>query len=322
MARVVFLGTPFFGVPVLEALVRHHEVVAVVTQPDRPVGRGRRTLEAPEVKRAAERHGLRVLQPVNLRRDRATVQELRGVGADVFVLAAFGQILRQEVLDIPPHGCIGVHASLLPKWRGAAPIAAAILHGELETGITLMLTDAGMDTGAIIAQEALAIAPDDTTGTLTERLARLGARLLIDTLPAWLAGAITPRPQDDALATYAPMISRDDAHIDWRRSAREIDCLIRAYTPWPGAFTTLDGETLKVVRAHPTAGEGAPVLPGTVMEVGGGLGVQTGEGVIILDAVQLAGRRVMDAAAFARGRRGFVGSVLGSEAAPDTLRGR
>lgn len=312
MARVVFLGTPSFGVPVLEALVRHHEVVAVVTQPDRPAGRGRRTLEAPEVKLAAQRHALRVLQPTSLRRDREVVRALREVGADVFVLAAFGQILRQEVLDIPPHGCIGVHASLLPKYRGAAPIAAAILHCERETGITLMRTDAGMDTGDIIAQEALAIAPDDTTETLTERLAHLGARLVIETLPAWLAGEIEPRPQDEAEATLAPMISREDARIDWRRSAREIDCLIRAYTPWPGAYTTLDGQILKVLRAHPAPDGDVGEPPGTVVEAGRAISVQTGEGMLVLDEVQLAGRKAVDAAAFARGRRGFVGSVLGA----------
>jgi len=316
MARVVFLGTPSFGVPVLEALVCHHEVVAVVTQPDRPAGRGRRTLEAPAVKIAAERHGLPVLQPISLRRDREVVRALRDFGADVFVLAAFGQILRQEVLDIPPHDCIGVHASLLPKYRGAAPIAAAILHCEHETGVTLMRTDAGMDTGDIVAQEALTIAADDTTETLTERLAHLGARMVIDTLPAWLAGEIEPRPQDDALATTAPMISRDDARIDWRRSAREIDCLIRAYTPWPGAYTTLDGQALKVGRAHPAEGDRAPGPPGTVVEVSRAIGVCTGEGLLVLDEVQLAGRKAMDAAAFARGRRGFVGAVLGAPDAP------
>lgn len=316
MARVVFLGTPSFGVPVLEALVRHHEVVAVVTQPDRPAGRGRRRLVAPAVKRAAEGHGLRVLQPVSLRRDREVVRALRDAEADVFVLAAFGQILRREVLDVPPHGCIGVHASLLPRWRGAAPVVAAILHCEGETGITLMRTDAGMDTGDIIAQEALAIAPDDTAETLTERLARLGARMLVDTLPRWLSGEIEPRPQDDALATYAPMISRDDARIDWRRPAREIDCLVRAYTPWPGAYTTLDGQTLKVVRAHPASGGDAPAPPGAVVEMDREIAVRAGEGVLILDEVQLAGRKAMDAVAFARGRRGFVGSILGAPDAP------
>lgn len=312
MARIVFLGTPSFGVPVLEALAQHHDVPAVVTQPDRPAGRGRRRLEASEVKRAAEGLGLRVLQPVSLRRDRAVVRALHEAGADVFVLAAFGQILRQEVLDIPPHGCIGVHASLLPRWRGSAPIAAAILHCEEETGVTLMRTDAGMDTGDIIVQEALSIAPDDTTETLTARLAQLGARMIIDALPAWLAGEIEPRPQDDGRATYAPMIAREDARIDWRRPAREVDCLIRAYTPWPGAYTMLDGEMLKVLRAHPIPGGGSDAPPGAVTAVEGQIGVQAGDGVLVLDAVQLAGRKAMDAGAFARGRRGFVGSVLGA----------
>jgi len=315
MARVVFLGTPSFGVPVLEALVRHHEVVAVVTQPDRPAGRGRQRLEAPEVKRAAQRLGLRVLQPANLRRDRQVLAELSAARADVFVLAAFGQILRQEVLDIPPYGCIGVHASLLPRWRGAAPIAAAILHGDRETGVTLMRTDAGMDTGDIIAQRALPIAPDDTTATLSERLADLGADLLVEVLPRWLAGEIEPRPQDDARATYAPVISRQDARIDWGRPVVEVDRLIRAYTPWPGAYTTVDGQMLKVVRAHPFGGKIGAVAPGTVVAAGKEIGVQTGDGVLVLDVVQLAGRKAMDAVAFAHGRRGFVGSRLGREAA-------
>lgn len=315
MARVVFLGTPSFGVPVLEALVQHHEVVAVVTQPDRPAGRGRKRVVAPEVKVAAARHGLRILQPDTLRRDREAVAALREAGADVFVLAAYGQILRQEVLDIPPHGCIGVHASLLPRWRGAAPIAAAILHCETETGVTLMLTDAGMDTGDIIAQEAMPIAADDTTETLSERLAHLGARMVIDALPAWLAGEIAPRPQDDSRATIAPMISREDARIDWARSAREIDCFIRAYTPWPGAYTTLNDQVLKVVRAHPAADSGGEASPGTVVAIGRAVGVQTGEGALVLDTVQLAGRKATDTAAFARGHRGFVGSVLGDSGA-------
>lgn len=314
MARVVFLSTPEFGVPVLEALSERHDVVAVVTQPDRRVGRGRARIHASPVKEAAVARGLKVLQPVRLRRDREALEELRQLQADVFVLAAFGQILPQEVLDIPPHGTIGVHASLLPKLRGAAPITVAILQGEQETGITLMLTDAGMDTGPIIAQRSLPIAPDDTTASLSEKLSRLGAELVIETLPRWLAGEITPVPQDDSQATYAPPISKEQGAIDWSRTAAEIDRQIRAFTPWPGAYTSFEGRNFKILRARPAAaGSPAPqnAAPGTVVNTGEGIGVVTGGGVLLLETVQLAGKGPVDARAFARGQRQFVGSVLG-----------
>lgn len=310
MARVVFMGTPEFGVPVLEALARQHEVAMVVTQPDRAAGRGRQQMAASAVKQAAMALGLPILQPASLRRDTAAVEALRQVGAEVLVIAAFGQILRPNVLAIPPRGCIGVHASLLPKYRGAAPIAAAILNGESETGVTLMLTDAGMDTGAIIAQASLTIAPDDTTATLSARLARLGADLLIETLPAWLAGEITPRPQDDALATAAPPIDKSQGRIDWRRSAAEIDRMIRAYTPWPGAFCLCEGKSLKVLRARPWPDWQGDAQPGVVLQTERGLGVATGEGLLLLDQLQLEGKKALDARPFAQGRRGFIQSIL------------
>lgn len=314
MARIVFLGTPAFGATILEALLAaQHEVVAVVTQPDRPAGRGRRQVAVPEVKRAALAHGLPVLQPESLRRDQATVERLRALAPDVLVLASFGQILRRPVLELAPHGCIGVHASLLPKYRGAAPIPAAILHGERETGITLMLTDAGMDTGPILAQEALAIAPRETTETLTARLADLGAALLLRTLPAWLNGEITPRPQDEALATYAPPIGKDDGTIDWSRPAEEIDRRIRAYTPWPGAYCGCQGAMLKVLRAHPLPQWRGDAQPGQVVRCGPAeIAVATGEGLLVLEEVQPAGRRAMDAFAFACGRGGLIGARLTS----------
>ncbi|MBN1401597.1 MAG: methionyl-tRNA formyltransferase [Anaerolineae bacterium] len=310
MARVVFFGTPEFGVPVLEALLAQHEVLAVVTQPDRPAGRGRRSLQAPPVKELAQARGVMALQPARLRRDAETLARLRALGADVFVLAAYGQILRRDVLEIPPHGVIGVHASLLPKYRGAAPVAAAILQGEAETGVTLMLTDEGMDTGAILAQRRLAIAPDDTTETLAAQLADLGAELLIETLPAWLGGEIEPRPQDDARATYAPMLAKEQGRIIWGRCAVEIDRQIRALTPWPGSYTTYAGETFKILRAHPVASVQAHGDAGSVLEVHGTLAVATGAGVLVLEQVQMAGKRAMPAQAFARGRPEFVGSVL------------
>jgi methionyl-tRNA formyltransferase len=313
MARIVFLGTPTFAVPVLEACIAHHHVVAVVTQPDQRAGRGRRRLCAPPVKSIARAHGIAVHQPERLRRDPATERALREAGADLFVLAAYGQILPQRILDISPRGCIGVHASLLPKLRGAAPIARAILDGETETGITLMLTEAGMDTGPIIAQRSLSIASDDTTETLTVKLAKLGADLLIDTLPSWLAGAIAPTPQDDARATYAPCLGREDAEIDWRRRAVEIDRQIRATTPWPGAYTRLEGQRLKVLEAHTEPDWEGQGEPGRVVEAGDAVGVVTADGLLILDRIQLAGRKALDIEQFCRGQRGFTECTLGEE---------
>lgn len=312
MARIVFLGTPAFGATILEALLSApHEIVAVVTQPDRPAGRGRRQMVMPEVKRTALDHGLLVLQPESLRRDHATVERLRALAPDVLVLASFGQILRRPVLELAPHGCLGVHASLLPKYRGAAPIPAAILHGERETGVTLMLTDVGMDTGPILAQETLSIAPRETTATLTARLADLGAALLLRTLPAWLSDEIAPRPQDESLASYAPPIGKEDGAIDWSRPAEEIDRQIRAYTPWPGAYCGCRGVMLKVLRAHPLPDWRGEALPGQVVQCGTAeIAVATGTGLLVLDEVQLAGRRAMEAFAFACGRGDFVGSLL------------
>lgn len=311
MARIIFLGTPEFAVPILEALLGQHEVVAVVTQPDRPAGRGRGRLVASPVKQVAQAHGLPVLQPVSLRRDRAAVEAMRRAAPELMVLAAFGQILRPEVLSIPQHGCIGVHASLLPRWRGAAPIAAAILHGDAETGISLMLTDAGMDTGPIIAQERLAIAPEDTTATLSAKLAQLGADLLLRTIPPWLAGEIAPRPQDEALATYAPPLAKEDGLLDWCASALQLDRRIRALTPWPGTYTFYQGAMLRVLRARPIFPWSGAEAPGTVVETSEGIGVVTGSGLLLLQEVQLAGKKALDARAFARGQREFVGSVLG-----------
>ncbi len=311
MARVVFLGTPEFGVPALEALIAHHQVVAVVTQPDRPAGRGRSEVRVSPVKAAALAAGVMlIVQPTRLSRDVDAMQVLRELDADVFCLAAYGQILRREVLDIPPHGTVGVHASLLPKYRGAAPIAAAILNGEGETGITLMLTDKGMDTGAILAQRAIPIAPDDTTASLSDKLAHLGAELLIETLPAWLAGGIEPVPQNDAEATYAPPLDKSQGVIDWRQSAVQIDRQIRAFTPWPGSYCACEGRRLKILKAYPLPdwrGEGEP---GDVVAIDGEIAVVTGQGALVLAEVQLAGRKAMSVQQFARGRQDFTDSTL------------
>lgn len=307
--RVVFMGTPAFALPTLEALVCYHHVVGVVTQPDKEAGRGR-MLTPPPVKTAACAYGLPVIQPKTLR-DPAAVEQIRAWAPDVIVVAAFGQLLRPNVLEISPHGCLNVHASLLPKYRGAAPIAAAILAGETVTGVTIMRIDPGLDSGPIIAQRAEPIRPDDTTGTLSERLARLGAELLIEVLPSWLAGTIQAVPQDDSAATFAPRIRKEDGRLDWTQPAVELERKVRAFSPWPGAFTTLGGEVLHI-RAAALAEADAPGEPGQVVALPGGrIGVVTGAGVLELREVQLAGKRAMGAADFARGRRDFIGARLG-----------
>lgn len=303
------MGTPAFALPTLEALVRHHHVVGVVTQPDREAGRGR-VLTPPPVKTAAHAYGLPLIQPKTLR-DPAAIAQIRAWAPDVIVVAAFGQLLRPDVLNIPPYGCLNVHASLLPKYRGAAPIAAAILAGEAVTGVTIMRIDPGLDSGPIIAQRAEPIRPDDTTGTLGERLARLGAELLIEVLPGWLAGTIQAVPQDESAATFAPRIRKEDGRLDWTRPAVELERQVRAFSPWPGTFTTLAGEVLHI-RAAALAEAAASAAPGQVVGLPGGrIGVVTGAGVLELKEVQPAGKRVMSAADFARGRRDFIGARLG-----------
>jgi len=309
MEKLIFMGTPDFAVPTLKALIGRYEIVGVVTQPDRQVGRGRK-VEAPPVKVLALAHDLPVLQPPSLRRPDA-VAELRALLPEVIVVAAFGQILRAEVLDIPPKGCLNVHASLLPRFRGATPIAAAILAGEEKTGVTIMLMDEGMDTGPILSQATCPISPQDTGESLSARLARLGADLLIDTLPRWLAGEIEPRPQDHSQATYSRIIAKEDGLIDWSQSAVEIWRRSRAYHPWPGTYTYWRGNLLKVIRVEALphwSGEGEP---GQVMALNEGLAVATGEGALLLSEVQLAGKKALNIEDFARGHRDFVGSVLG-----------
>ena len=309
MERLVFMGTPDFAVSVLKALIGRYEIVGVVTQPDRRAKRGRK-VKAPPVKAVALAHDLPVLQPPSLRRP-DVVAELRALAPEVMVVAAYGQILKAAVLGIPPRGCLNVHASLLPRYRGAAPIAAAILAGEEETGVTIMLMDEGMDTGPILSQATCSIFPQDTRESLSARLAQLGADLLMDTLPRWLAGEIELQSQDDSQATYSRIIAKQDGLIDWSQSAVEIWLRSRAYHPWPGTYTYWRGKLLKVLGAEALpqwSGEGEP---GQVMALDEGLAVATGEGALLLGEVQLAGKRAVSAQDFARGQRDFVGSVLG-----------
>ena len=304
------MGTPGFAVPTLETLADAYQVVGVVTQPDRRAGRGRRLAQSP-IKRAALARDLPLFQPQSLRTPEAVAQ-LAAWEPDAIVVAAFGQILRQDVLDLPPHGCLNIHASLLPRWRGAAPIAAAILAGEKVTGVTIMRMDAGLDTGPILAQREEPIRPDDTRVALEERLAQLGAELLVETLPAYLARELLPQPQPEEGITYAGQLRKEDGRIEWSRSAAELDRQVRAFNPWPGAFTTWRGQRLKVLRAAPLPGWRGDAPPGTMVALADGVAVATGEGTLRLEKVQLAGKRPMDAAAFLRGQRGGVGSRLGA----------
>lgn len=309
MARVVFMGTPRFAVPTLGALTDTHQVVGVVTQPDRPAGRGQEVRGSP-VKRAALERDLPVFQPRSLHTPEAMAR-LTHWKPDVIIVAAFGQILSRAVLDLPPHGCLNVHASLLPRWRGAAPVAAAILAGDEMTGVTIMKMDAGLDTGPILAQRREPIQPGDTRATLAERLSHVGAELLAESLPTYLAGHLEPRAQVDERATFANQLSKQDGRLDWSRSAIELDRKIRAFTPWPGTFTFWRGRRLKVLEASPLLNWAGDVPPGTVVEVEDGAAVATSDGALCLEAVQLAGKRAMAIGPFLRGRRDFVGSRLG-----------
>ncbi len=316
--RIVFMGTPEFSVPALEQLLQSdHQVVAVYTQPDKLVGRGR-VAAPPPVKRVALEHGLEVLQPVRLR-EPAEVERLSAIKPDAIIVAAFGQILPQSLLDIPEYGCINIHPSLLPRYRGATPIPSAILAGDEETGATIMLMDAGMDTGPILSQIVVDIETQDTTESLGIRLARAGAKLLMETLPLWLDRLLTPQPQDESVATYTAAISKDDGVIDWRSGSSEIWRQVRAFYPWPGSHTRWQGKLLKIVGAVPLQREGS-LEPGRVIALAPGqpavAGVETGEGVLGLLTVQLEGKRAMTAAEFLRGQSGFVGDILGGETLP------
>ena len=306
MLRVVFMGSPAFAVPALKALVERHEVALVVTQPDKPVGRGKR-LAPPPVKEAAERLGLPVMQPRATRKP-PFAERLREVKADVAVVVAYGRILPRPVLDAFPRGCLNIHASLLPRYRGAAPIQWAIIRGEDETGVAIMRLDEGMDTGPVLAERRLAIEPDDTVGSLAEKLAPLGAELLLDVLAQVEAGEEVEEPQDHEAATYAPMLSKSDGAVDWMQSARAVRDRIRGVDPWPGATTALAGETIKLFSPSLAEGEGEP---GELLRLDGGLVIACGSGAVRVAEVQAPGKRRMDAEAFARGRKLAPGAHFG-----------
>jgi len=289
----VFMGTPDFAVPVLSALVdAGHEVALVVTQPDKPKGRGRK-LAPPPVKVKAEEYGIPVYQPERIKRPEA-VEALSAARPDVIVVAAYGQILPKSVLDIPSMGCINVHASLLPKYRGAAPINWAIMNGETVTGVTIMRMDVGMDTGDMLMKKEETVRPDDTAGSLTERLSVLGAGLLIQALGEIGAGRIGPEKQNESEATYAPMLKKETGLVDWTKPADAIERQVRGLSPWPGAYTARLGETVKLWGAKVYGERIFEGEPGSVVDVNGnGIKVMTGDGVLVITELQAgSGRRM------------------------------
>ena len=311
--RIVFMGSPLIAVPALEQLVTNkYNVVAVYTQPDRAAGRGR-GLTTSAVKNAALAWNIPVVQPESLKPPEIIAQ-LAGFKPDVIVVCAYGQILTRGVLEIPPKQCLNVHYSLLPKHRGASPVAAAILAGDEYTGVSIQLVRMKLDTGPLLASAAIPIAPDDNTGTLTSKLSIVGAALLQEALTGWMRGEITPREQEESQASYFGQVKKEEGEIDWTKSAVEIWRRIRAFQPWPGCFTYWNGKQLKINEASvlPDAGEKGPgkvvVLPGKQESVG----IKTGDGILKINVIHYEGKRAMSPHEFIRGRREFIGSKLPS----------
>ena len=326
MLRIIYMGTPQFAVPALEALIAYtapgkllpegYEIVTVITRPDKPAGRGREIIYSP-VKQAALAHNIPVWQPGSFKKlENSTA--LAAYQADLYVVAAFGQILPQTVLDQPKYGTLNIHASLLPKYRGADPIAEAILQGETESGVTIMLLDAGIDTGPTLLSRSLSLAVDETTGSLTPKLADLGAKALLEALPQWIAGTITTQLQDELHATHTRMLRKEDGRLFWEKPAAVLARQVHAYTPWPGSYTYWNGKLLKILEAHALAVEidtfEQTVQPGLVStrEEAGQLvlAVVTGAGLLIVTRIQLEGKKAMNADEFLRGYGQIAGNVL------------
>ena len=309
--RAIFFGTPDFAVPCLDALATVADVVCVVTQPDRPKGRGLE-LAPPPVKVRALALGVPVLQPVKVRTP-DFAEELRALHADVAIVVAYGRILTRAVLDAPRLGCLNVHASLLPRWRGAAPIQWAVASGDSECGVCLMQMDEGLDTGPVLARRAIPIGPDETAGELSERLSQLGAQLLCEELPRYLRGELVAVPQDAARMTLAPLLDKTHGELDWHKSAQRVHDLVRGMTPWPGAYTRVPAGTVLKVHATHLIDALADAPPGTVLAAdrAHGLVVACGAGALALDVVQPENKRRMTAAEYLAGRTLAVGDVLG-----------
>ena len=304
------MSTPEFGVSTLQQLVREqYEIVGVVCQPDKPVGRGLR-VAAPPVKLAAQNLGVPVLQFANLR-DAPAIRAIEALQPDLILVAAYGQYIPDEIVAVPPRGCLNLHPSLLPRWRGAAPATAAILAGDAETGVTVHFVVSQMDAGDILAQERTPIRADDTTATLMARLGEWGAAVYLDTVAHWLRGEITPRAQDHSQATWCGRMTKAEGKLDWTRAAGELARQVRAFQPWPGAFTFWQTQQLDILEALPLDAWRGDAVPGQVIVTDAGLLVAAGRGALRLRRVQLAGRRALGAEEFLRGARDLAGTVLG-----------
>ena len=323
MLRIIYMGTPLFAVPALETLIagskpglvlqEGYEIVTVITRPDKPSGRGKEIIYSP-VKQLALSQDIPVWQPGSLKRQE-NIEMLAAYQSDLYIVAAFGQILPQAVLDLPRYGTLNIHASLLPKYRGVSPISEAILRGDSETGVTIMLIDVGVDTGPILLQRAIPIAEDDTTGSLTIKLAALGASTLLEALPLWVERKITPQPQDERFASHTHMLHKEDGKIDWNRSADVLARTVRAFTPWPGAYTNWGNRLLKIISAHTVqsdTGSKARVGMVSLRQENGlqTLAVATGSGFLIIEKLQLEGKKVMSVDEFLRGYSHIVGEAL------------
>jgi methionyl-tRNA formyltransferase len=323
MLRIIYMGTPYFAVPALKALIEGsapgsllpegYEIVTVITRPDKPAGRGREVALSP-VKQTAQSYGIPIWQPGSFKKQENS-QALAAYKADLYIVAAFGQILPQAVLDQPHYGTLNIHASLLPKYRGPDPIASAILQGDKETGVSIMLLDAGIDTGPVLMRHSIPISNDEILGSLTITLAELGAQVLRKALPLWIAGKIQPEPQDDIHATHTHMLQKEDGKMNWEKPAAALARQVRAFMPWPGSYTFWRGKMLKIITAHPYSVEVAHPVPGTALireEAGHQvLAVVTGSGLLMIKQLQLEGKRAMSAEEFLRGYRHIAGQVLG-----------
>lgn len=305
--RTVFMGSPEFGLPALENLAKNTQVLGVVTQPDRPAGRGRQRV-SPPVKILAATLGIPVIQPEKLNSPES-LETLQNWKPDLILVAAYGQILRQNVLDLPVFGCINLHASLLPHHRGAAPIAAAILAGDAETGISLMKMDRGLDTGPVLGQKSIPILPGDTTESLSRKLALLAADTLDEYLPVYIRGDLTPQPQIERLATYSPQLRKEDGRLEFQLPAIQLERKVRAYHPWPGTFVLWNHQPLKILSAR-VESENSREAVGTVLEIRRLPAIQTADGILELLEIQPAGKRPMPGDVFLRGAKGFLGALL------------
>src|SRR3989339_198489 len=313
--KIIFIGTPEYSVPTLEALIadERFKVAAVITAPDAPVGR-KQILTPPPVKVATQKFNLPILQPSKLCGKDVAVHrlygELRDIKPDAIITIAYGQIIPPEILNLPKFGCLNLHASLLPKYRGASPIQAAVKNGDAQSGVTLMKMDKGLDTGPVIAQEKITIANNETGESLHDKLAKLSAQTLLKYLPDYLAGKITLQPQDDIKASLAPKLTRQNGCIDWTKPAVEIERLVRAYYPWPGTWSTWDTHTLKIISVSSKILKSAGNQPGSIFKYNEKLAVQCGENALVIETLQLEGKKLMSAEEFLRGYGNIVGATL------------